>query len=170
MTRFYSYLETSLGKVLLISDGQALIGCYIQNQKYQQSLSSDYQLDAQLPIFQSVASQLQEYLQGTRQVFTIPYHFVTGTLFQQQVWHAITAVTYGTTKSYSELAKHLAMPNSIRAVAAAVGRNPLLIIVPCQRIIASNGSLTGYAAGLEIKSRLLKLEQVSPKGVNDIKG
>ncbi len=160
MTRFYSYLETSLGKVLLVSDGQALIGCYIQGQKYQQSLSSNYQLEAQLPIFQRVATQLQEYLQGTRRVFTVPYHFVTGTLFQQRIWHAITAVSYGTTISYSELAKRVAMPTSIRAVAAAVGRNPLLIIVPCQRIIGSNGSLTGYAAGLAIKSRLLNLEQV----------
>ncbi|MDF2867493.1 MAG: methylated-DNA/protein-cysteine methyltransferase [Gammaproteobacteria bacterium] len=159
MTQFYTYLDISLGEVLLFSDGQALTGCYIKGQQYQPGLSADCQLHTQLPLFQRVETQLQEYLQGIRQNFTVPYHFATGTLFQQQVWHAITTVAYGTTLSYRELAKRLAMPTSFRAVAAAVGRNPLLIIVPCQRIIGSNGSLTGYAAGLALKSRLLDLEQ-----------
>ena len=84
-----------------------------------------------------------------------------GTPFQQKVWDSIAQVPYGQTLSYKKLAEGLGCPKSIRAVAAAVGKNPISLLIPCHRIIGTNGSLTGYAAGLDLKRALLALEKTS---------
>lgn len=104
--------------------------------------------------------QLLAYDQGTLREFELPLHFV-GTAFQQEVWHALKQQPYGTLTTYSELAEQINHPQAIRAVANAVGRNPLLVVVPCHRVIGKNGRLTGFRSGLSVKRSLLIREGIS---------
>ncbi len=106
----------------------------------------------------TAAQQILEYLSGERQIFTIPYR-LSGTPFQKLVWEAISMIPYGSTSSYSEIAQVIGQPSSVRAVASACGKNPLLILIPCHRIIGKDGTLHGYAGGIEMKQKLLTLEQ-----------
>ena len=108
-------------------------------------------------ILLSAAKQLSEYFGGKRKFFNIPLS-MEGTEFQKSVWMALQSIPFGETRSYGELAKQIRNPKASRAVGAANGRNPLSIIVPCHRVIGANGSLTGFAGGLDIKESLLKLE------------
>lgn len=103
------------------------------------------------------AYELIEYLQGKRKSFTIPFDF-HGTPFQLDVWRALYEIPYGQTKSYSDIANQIQKPNAVRAVGAAIGANPVLITVPCHRVIGKNGALTGYRGGMEMKTKLLELE------------
>lgn len=106
----------------------------------------------------SVCHQLDEYFLGRRQVFDIPLDFSCGTAFQQQVWQALLTIEYGSTISYAELAKSIGRPKSFRACANANGKNPISLIIPCHRVIASDGSLGGYTGGTAIKQTLLMHE------------
>lgn len=110
--------------------------------------------------------QLDEYLDGVRRSFDIPLLMV-GTDFQQAVWQALLQVQYGTTVTYSGLAKAMGQEHAVRAVAAANGANAIAIMIPCHRVLGSDGELTGYGGGLAVKKRLLKLE--SQKGGRDAK-
>ncbi|MNO42913.1 Methylated-DNA--protein-cysteine methyltransferase, inducible [compost metagenome] len=101
--------------------------------------------------------ELIEYLQGKRQMFTIPFDY-RGTPFQLAVWKALGEIPYGQTWSYSDIATHIQKPAAVRAVGTAIGANPILITVPCHRVIGKNGTLTGYRGGLEMKTKLLHLE------------
>jgi methylated-DNA-[protein]-cysteine S-methyltransferase len=105
----------------------------------------------------TAVQQLREYFAGTRRKFTVPLH-LEGTEFQQQAWAAMRNIRYGHTLSYAQQAKAIGKPRAIRAVGSANGANPVPIIVPCHRVIASNGSLGGYALGLAMKRYLLALE------------
>jgi methylated-DNA-[protein]-cysteine S-methyltransferase len=104
--------------------------------------------------------ELAEYFRGQRKIFTMPLD-LCGTPFQLSVWNALRKIPYGQTQSYSEIAAHIQKPASVRAVGAAIGANPVLILVPCHRVIGKNGTLTGYQGGLEMKKQLLQLESVS---------
>jgi methylated-DNA-[protein]-cysteine S-methyltransferase len=107
---------------------------------------------------QPYAEQFAEYFQGKRTSFTFPIDF-HGTPFQQSVWIALNEIPYGCTHTYSEIAEILQKPKSVRAVASAIGANPILITVPCHRVIGKNGKLTGFRGGLEMKEKLLNLEK-----------
>ena len=109
------------------------------------------------PFLKSAARQLREYFSGQRQQFDLPLA-PGGTAFQRQVWTALTRIPYGEVASYGDIARDIGKPSAARAVGAANGRNPLPIIVPCHRIIGSNGKLTGFAGGLQAKRALLTLE------------
>ncbi|QYR19372.1 methylated-DNA--[protein]-cysteine S-methyltransferase [Paenibacillus sp. sptzw28] len=111
-------------------------------------------------ILQPYKAELIEYLQGKLTCFTISVDF-RGTPFQLAVWNALCQIPYGQTRSYSDIAGHIRKPAAVRAVGAAIGANPLLITVPCHRVIGKNGALTGYRGGLEMKTRLLTLEKES---------
>ena len=113
------------------------------------------------PTLQRAAAQLAEYFAGSRRDFDLPLD-PQGTTFQKAVWQGLRRIPYGTTRSYGQLAQELGNPTASRAVGAANGRNPLSIIVPCHRVIGANGTLTGFAGGLEAKRLLLQLEGVSP--------
>ncbi|WP_407371582.1 methylated-DNA--[protein]-cysteine S-methyltransferase [Carnobacterium sp.] len=104
--------------------------------------------------------QFLEYFAGSRTIFTFPID-VDGTLFQQRVWGALKGIPYGETKSYGEIAIQIGQPGSYRAVGTAIGRNPLLIVVPCHRVIHKNGKLSGYRGTLEMKAKLLMLEKTA---------
>lgn len=111
-------------------------------------------------VIELAAGQLDEYFKGQRSEFSVPVKFA-GTRFQKMVWSELLKIPYGTTVSYAEVAWRINNPNGVRAVASAIARNPISIIVPCHRVIGSNGKLTGYAGGLAAKQHLLALEQVS---------
>ncbi len=108
------------------------------------------------------ATELQRYFAGGLRQFTVPLD-PQGTAFQQQVWQALLHIPYGRLSTYGEMAQQLGRPAAARAVGAAVGRNPLGIIVPCHRVVGQDGTLTGYAGGLQRKEALLKLEGATPQ-------
>ncbi|MFW2381326.1 MAG: methylated-DNA--[protein]-cysteine S-methyltransferase [Acidimicrobiales bacterium] len=109
------------------------------------------------PIAERTAEELAEFFNGTRTDFTVPLD-LRGTEFQRTVWESLTEIPFGQTVSYAEQAARLGRPTAVRAVASANGKNPVSIVVPCHRVIGSNGTLTGYAGGLEAKRLLLDLE------------
>ena len=108
-------------------------------------------------MIEQAVKQLDEYFRNKRSVFDVPLLFA-GTQFQQRVWRELLAIPYGTTISYSQLAQRLAMPHAVRAVATACGANAISVFAPCHRVVGSNGSLTGYAGGIEAKRKLLLIE------------
>ena len=101
--------------------------------------------------------QLEEYFMGKRRTFDLPC-FLSGTDFQQSVWRTLSQIPYGATISYRSLAEQMGRPMAVRAVASAVGRNPLQLILPCHRVVGAHSELTGYAGGIKVKSALLALE------------
>lgn len=109
---------------------------------------------------QPYADELIEYWQGLRSRFTVPLDF-RGTPFQLAVWNALCSIPYGQTESYSDIAARMDKPAAVRAVGAAIGANPVLIAVPCHRVIGKNGALTGYRGGIDMKTKLLQLELTS---------
>ena len=110
------------------------------------------------PLCQEAARQLGEYFAGERTAFDLSLQ-PEGTAFQRAVWRELTAIPYGETRSYGEIARRLGREKAARAVGQAIHRNPLLILVPCHRVIGKNGALTGFAAGLDRKQALLRLEE-----------
>jgi methylated-DNA-[protein]-cysteine S-methyltransferase len=109
------------------------------------------------PLTERVAAQVDEYLTGKRIQFDFPYK-LHGTAFQLAVWQALREILYGQTRTYQEIANAIGHPRATRAVGVAIGKNPLQIVVPCHRVIGTNGKLTGYAGGLAMKKALLDLE------------
>lgn len=106
------------------------------------------------------AVQINEYLAGERKAFSLPIYY-KGTDFQKAVWKEILEIPYGHTKNYSEIAEAIGSPNSARAVGNAANKNPLLILIPCHRVIGKSGILSGYAAGMETKEKLLNMEKAN---------
>jgi methylated-DNA-[protein]-cysteine S-methyltransferase len=153
----YTTIDSPLGKILLTSEGGLLTGLYFIGQKYQPEVPGDWAAATALALFRHAADELDEYFDGARSRFDVPLA-AHGTQFQQRVWRALQTVEAGTTLSYSALAETIGAARSVRAVAAAVGRNPISILIPCHRVIGADGSLTGYAGGLERKAQLLALE------------
>jgi methylated-DNA-[protein]-cysteine S-methyltransferase len=140
--------------------------CYVgsQNQPYEELANW---AKARFPVslliqddekLQPYAVELRQYLEGTRKSFTVPFDY-DGTSFQLAVWNALCDIPYGQTKSYSDIAQQIQKPAAVRAVGSAIGANPVLITVPCHRVIGKNGALTGYRGGMDMKMRLLQLEQ-----------
>ena len=109
-------------------------------------------------VLRQAAVQLSEYFAGTRKSFTLRL-CLKGTPFQQAVWNALLEIPYGETRSYQQIAKAIGRPNAYRAVGGANHKNPVMIVVPCHRVIGADGQLTGYASGLAVKERLLQLER-----------
>tara|TARA_R110002049_G_scaffold130157_14_gene288383 strand:- start:130 stop:606 length:477 start_codon:yes stop_codon:yes gene_type:complete len=145
-----AYIKTPLGIAKIEGDEDGLTSVTV--------LDDIEELTAVIPeILEDVVYQLQEYFEGKREVFDLVLN-PSGTDFQRTVWDALLKISFGKTCSYLELSKILGDPKAIRAVAAANGKNPLWIIVPCHRVIGSDGSLTGYAGGLHRKKWLLEHE------------
>ena len=157
MTVKYAYYEGPLGKVLLTAANGALTGLHFVNEKYYPGVSRDWQCDASDAVIGSTMLQLDEYFSGKRTSFDVPLT-PQGTEFQRQVWTILTTLRYGETVSYGDLAQRIGNAKAVRAVGAANGRNPISIVIPCHRVIGADGSLTGYAGGLERKEFLLRLE------------
>ena len=158
MTHVRTTIDSPVGELTLIASDAGLRAVLWQDDRVTRvSLPTDIVDDAEHPVLRAAAAQLGEYFAGTRTEFDLPLA-PEGTPFQQKTWEALRAIPYGETISYGEQARRLGSPSAVRAVGAANGRNPISIIVPCHRVIGSNGSLTGFAAGLEAKAWLLRHE------------
>jgi methylated-DNA-[protein]-cysteine S-methyltransferase len=159
--RYYDFYESPHGQMLLVANDEGISGIYFDGQKHLPRLESAWRRDAGHVLLRQAKRELAEYFGGKRQRFETALA-PDGTPFQRAVWKAISTVDFGKTITYGELARRAGSPGNARAAGAATGRNPISIIVPCHRIVGSNGSLTGYAGGLDRKRALLALESGIP--------
>ncbi len=148
-------LDTPIGRLVLEADVDVLIGIWLPDEQRHGRRDTD---DV-LPILKETATQLEEYFAGERTEFELTME-LDGTEFQREVWAELTRIPYGETISYGELARRVGRPKGPRAVGQANGRNPIPIIVPCHRVLASNG-IGGYGGGLKVKRALLAVEGVT---------
>jgi methylated-DNA-[protein]-cysteine S-methyltransferase len=155
-TPCYRYVESPVGRILLVGDGTFLTGLYTAEHKRVRGPAADWR-PCDEP-FAAVVEQLAEYFAGDRRMFELPLR-LDGTPFQQRVWRELVRIPYGRTITYAELARRAGNPAASRAVGNANGRNPISIIVPCHRVIGADGQLTGYAGGVDMKRRLLEWER-----------
>jgi methylated-DNA-[protein]-cysteine S-methyltransferase len=151
----YTLVDSPLGELLLLGDGRALHGLYMQDAPKPKPVAPEWERSS--APFAAVIAQLGEYFAGERTTFELPLA-MRGTEFERRVWGGLGEIPYGTTLSYGELARRLGFPTGARAVGLANGRNPISVIVPCHRVIGADGTLTGYGGGLERKRILLELE------------
>jgi len=154
----YTYYNSPIGIITIAADAHALRELHIEGDRYFGSIPPAWRQNANNPILMQTQQDLAAYFSGASLVFTTPVTFA-GTTFQESVWHALQNIPAGQTLTYAELAQRIGKPKAIRAVGTAVGKNPLCIVIPCHRIIAGNGGLGGYVAGLERKQFLLNHEQ-----------
>ena len=152
----YRVIESPVGSLTLAGDDKALTNLRMQDQSYPLTGRDAWVLDEQA--FPEVVDQIDAYFAGELTEFDVTLS-LDGTPFQQQVWSALQGIPFGETASYGEVAARIGRPTASRAVGLANGRNPVAIIVPCHRVIGSTGALTGYAAGLDRKQKLLDLER-----------
>ncbi len=158
-TVFTTRLQTPLGPLRLLAEGDALTGLYFPDHR-RAPVASDAWVEAP-EAFADVTAQLDAYLCGEKRRFDVAVR-LRGSAFQLAVWERLRDVPYGMTTSYGQLAAAVGRPSAARAVAAAVARNPVSIVVPCHRVVGAGGALTGYAGGVERKAWLLALEAGHP--------
>ena len=154
----FDFVDSPLGRVRITAVHEGLTSISFDGDRYAPPQDPAWVRDPAFPAVRRAAAQLTAYFAGARKVFELPLA-PSGTPFQRVVWDAISTVPAGVTISYAELARRAGHPGSARAAGAATGRNPLAIVVPCHRIVGADGSLTGYAGGLDRKRALLALEQ-----------
>ena len=152
--------DTPLGPLLLARTSKGLAGAWFEGQRHHPPLLSAPQTRDD-PLLIRVAEQLHGYFDGASRTFDVPLD-LQGTPFQRAVWNALLGIVPGATRSYADIAREVGRPVAVRAVGAAVGSNPVSIVVPCHRVIGSDGSLTGYAGGIDRKVALLRLEAARP--------
>ena len=152
----YDYFQTDLaGTLIMAGDGKGLRHLNFINGKHPVTVQRDWQRDTNH--FTTVKAQLAAYFEGERKTFDVDL-FPQGTPFQMKVWSALLTVPYGKVVSYQWIARRIGKPAAVRAVGAANGRNPISIIIPCHRVIGKDGTLTGYGGGIDVKQRLIRLE------------
>jgi methylated-DNA-[protein]-cysteine S-methyltransferase len=157
MQRVCARYESPLGTMLLAATGRGLCGVWFEGQRHGPDART-WREDPEHPVLVETMAQLRAYFAGERTSFDLPLDLQGGTPFQQSVWSALLGIPRGGTTSYAALARDVGKPQAARAIGAAVGRNPVSIVVPCHRVLGTGGGLTGYAGGLERKTALLKLE------------
>lgn len=152
--------SSPMGEMIVAATAHGLAGVWFEGQRHMPD-SSGWPRQPDHPVLQQATLQLDEYFAGKRTDFDLPLDLKGGTEFQRSVWQALLAIPRGGTTSYGHLSATIGKPAAVRAVGAAVGRNPVSIVVPCHRVVGADGSLTGYAGGLERKSALLKIERAA---------
>ena len=162
--QYINYYSSPLGKITLASNGNELIGLWFEGQKYFASTLNGEYKQKSLPVFEQTAKWLDVYFSGQNPNFTPPL-FLSSTSFRNEVWKILLTIPYGKIMTYGEIAKLMAENRGVekmsaQSVGGAVGHNPISIIVPCHRVVGTDGSLTGYAGGVDIKEKLLKFENV----------
>jgi methylated-DNA-[protein]-cysteine S-methyltransferase len=160
-------LESPVGRLDLIATDEALVAVLWERDRPDRVRLEPLVDAADHPILALTAAQLREYFAGARRVFDIPLEF-RGPEFQKFVWQALLTIPYGETRSYGQIAQQIGRPTASRAVGAANGRNPISIIAPCHRVIGADGSLTGFAGGMENKRLLLNLEGARHAAQDDL--
>lgn len=163
---YIHHIGSTLGDITMSSDGIALTGLWIDGQKYDQATLTETE-EKNLPVFQQAEEWLNIYFSGKEPAFMPPLA-PKGTEFRQEVWEILRNIPYGQTMTYGEIAAIIAKKRgkermSAQAVGGAVGHNPISILIPCHRVIGSDGSLTGYAGGVDKKEKLLELERSNRK-------
>jgi len=148
-----AFVQTPIGLLMLEAKDEAICAIGLVRSGEAMIESND-----STPLLEQAKRELTEYFAGKRTVFTFPMR-AEGTPFQKSVWDALVAIPFGETKTYGEIAKAVSNPKGSRAVGMACNKNPIMIAVPCHRVLGAGGSLTGYAGGLPVKQTLLKLEQ-----------
>lgn len=164
----YQNIQSPWGKITLAASPTGLNGAWFENQKHFPD-TSRWQLQNHNPIILKAEAYLTPYLEGNWPAFQdarsalqgLPLDLQNGTAFQQAVWQALMSIPYGQTCTYGELAAAIGKPNAVRAVGTAVGRNPISVLIPCHRVLGSQGQMTGYAGGVWRKQALLQLETSS---------
>jgi len=156
MARTHTIIDSPVGPLTLVATAGTLSGIYMHQQRHRPADDTFGEPDD--TVFTQTVEQLCEYFAGRRAEFSVPIA-PTGTPFQRRVWTALREVPYGHTVSYRQLADQIGQPTAARAVGMANGRNPISIIIPCHRVIGSNGQLTGYGGGPQRKHQLLDFEQ-----------
>lgn len=160
---YTSHYASPLGEMTLVSDGTALVGLYFDGQKYAAEGLDATRTQKNLPVFEEARRWLDVYFSGRKPDFTPPTA-PAGTAFQQSVWEILRTIPYGQTVTYGAIARRIEQNTGCRmsaqAVGGAVGRNPISILIPCHRVIGADGSLTGYAGGLDKKESLLRIEEI----------
>lgn len=157
MTLFYKDMKSPVGKLKLVASSNALVAVLWVEGRPNRVKLDEMKFDPRHRVLIETERQLTEYFSGTRTEFDLPLQ-PEGSEFQKKVWQLLREIPFGKTRSYLDLAKALGSAKAVRAVGAANGKNPLSIVVPCHRVIGSDGSLTGFAGGLEAKANLLALE------------
>ncbi len=152
---YYSYIDSPIGQLLLSGERDTLTGLYFSTGS--KARGADPQWERYDEPFRAVKKQLDEYFAGRRKVFELDLN-PAGTPFQLQVLGALQRIPYGEVCAYRDIAERIGKPKAVRAVGAANGSNPIALIIPCHRVIGSNGSLTGFGGGLDTKRYLLDLE------------
>ena len=171
---FIQYFKTTIGEVIIGSFENKI--CLLDyryrkmrtqvDKRIQTALNAVY-FEKETPVIRAAQLEIKSYLKGSRTKFSLPIEML-GTPFQLSVWKALQAIPYGSTISYLELAKKIGDNKAVRAVAAANGANALALIIPCHRVIGSNNKLVGYAGGIIVKKRLLKLEMLHSQNPNEL--
>ncbi len=153
-------IDTPLGRMRLAATDHALAGAWFHDQQHAPdgALMARWTPAPDHPVLRQAAAQLADYFAARRTTFDLPLDLSFGTPFQTAVWQSLLTIGAGQTLSYGALAQRVDSPSAVRAVGAAVGRNPVSIVVPCHRVLGANGALTGYAGGLPRKRALLQLE------------
>lgn len=160
--KYIRYYDSPLGRILLASDGKFLTGLWFENSRYYADGLEKDCTEKRLPVLYQTEIWLDSYFSG-KEPKILPPLLLNGSDFQKSVWNLLLTIPYGQTVTYKELAEQIAAQRGIRRMAAqavggAVGHNPVSVIVPCHRVVGSDGSLTGYGGGLERKKWLLSLE------------
>jgi methylated-DNA-[protein]-cysteine S-methyltransferase len=158
--RSHTVIDSPVGALTLVAQDGAIVGLYMDLQRHRPADDELGELDRRgrrAEPLKSAADQLDAYFAGTLTRFTVPLA-PRGTGFQQRVWAALQEIPYGETESYGQLAERIGSPGAARAVGLANGKNPIGIVIPCHRVVGSNGNLTGYGGGLDRKKQLLDLE------------
>ena len=161
--QYISHYHSPIGDILLAADDIGLTGLWFEGQKYFALHLDKEHKEEELPVFTETKRWLDIYFSGKEPDFTVPLHFM-GTDFQKEVWKILCSIPYGNTMTYGEIAEKIAFKRGLKhmsaqAVGGAVGHNPISILVPCHRVIGSNGNLTGYTGGIDKKIKLLTLEK-----------
>jgi methylated-DNA-[protein]-cysteine S-methyltransferase len=152
----YTEFDSPVGKLLVAATDRGLCGIYFEQHRHFKG-KDGWARDREHAVVRQAVRQLEEFFAGMRMSFDLPLD-LHGTPFQQEVWQQLLRIPYGATVSYGEHARAVGRTKAARAVGAAIGRNPVSIVVPCHRVVGGNGSLTDYAGGLERKRSLLELE------------
>lgn len=170
------YVRTPIGMICIEEDGKAVTDLYLDRAYRKQyhagrneakieakteadNSSMDFVDEPQTELLKRAGTELMEYFQGKRKGFTLPLS-PQGTEFQKKVWEALRSIPYGETRSYGEIAAQVGNPRAARAVGGANNKNPIMIFIPCHRVVGADGSLTGFACGLEAKKYMLDLERI----------
>jgi len=149
---FYYFYKTPIGRLQIFADSEYITRISFFEKKVRDAIEEE------TPLIKKMYLELEEYFTGKRKSFDVPVK-PNGTFFQQSVWKALQAIPYGETRSYKQIAEMIGKPTACRAVGMANNRNPIPIVIPCHRVVGTNGDLTGYAGGLDVKRKLLEIEK-----------